>query len=318
MNPVIDHYLAPVLRSAGRPWVIIAVLMAAWLVSGVYAVDKVEHGVLQVFGKVVADRVPPGLHYGPPWPIGRVHAVDTSSQHTMSVGFKMRDLVLNIPTPPEESRWLTGDTNIIEVRLVIQYRAGDPVRYVLGSDDPDDLVRRAGEAVVTDLVGHVGVEVLTSARGALVSHSQVQIQRVLDEWSSGITITSVNFEGVDPPREVVDAFHDVQSAKADKARMREEAEAYANAIVPEARGEAARRRAEAAAFRESRVAEAEGWRRRFGELETAYRDAPSITRNRLYLEAAEELLSRGELMIVDPAGSDEQQSLVLIRTAPVD
>ena len=318
MTTGIDRRLALVLRYAGRPWVITAVVVAAWLVSGIYVVEKVEHGVLQVCGRVVAERVPPGLHYGPPWPIGRVHSVDTTSQHTMSVGFRMRDVVLDIPTPPEESRWLTGDTNIIEVRLVLQYRASDPVRYVLGSDDPDDLVRRAGEAVVTDLVGHVGVEVLTSARGALVSHSLVEIQRVLDEWSSGITITSVSFEGVDPPREVVDAFHDVQNAKADKARMREEAEAYANAIVPEARGEAAKQRAAAAAFRESRVAEADGWSRRFGELNPVYQTAPSATRNRLYLEAAEELLSRGDLLIVDPAGSNEQQNLVLIRSAPAD
>jgi len=318
MNPDVDHVTARVLRFAGRPSVIAAAIAGAWLISGFYTVDKVEHGVLQVFGRVVSDHVPPGLHYGPPRPIGRVHTVDTSSQHTMSVGFKMRDLVLDIPTPPEESRWLTGDTNIIEVRLVIQYRASDPVRYVLGSDDPDDLVRRAGEAVVTDLVGHVGVEVLTSARGALVSQSMVEIQRLLDQWASGVTVTSVNFEGVDPPREVVDAFHEVQSAKADKARMREEAEAYANAIVPEARGEAARQRSEAEAFRESRVAAAEGWSRRFVELDAAYRTAPRATRNRLYLEAVEELLARGELLIVDPAGSEEQQNLVLIRTNPAN
>jgi modulator of FtsH protease HflK len=301
------------LRWARHPGAIAGVVLLAWIASGLYVVDNTEHGVLQVFGRVTQPRVPPGLHYRPPWPASRLHRVDTSTQHTMSVGFKMRDLVMGIPTPPEESRWLTGDTNIIEVRMVIQYRTDDPARYLLGADDTDDLVRRAGEAVVTDLVGHTGVEVLTTGRGALVSQGHAGIQILLDRWDSGVTVTSVNFESVDPPREVVEAFHDVQSAKADNARLREEAQAWSNRALPDARGEAARLRAEAQAFREVRVAGAEGWSSRFTNLAAAYSEAPRETRSRLYLETAEEVLSRGDLMIVDPQDPDELQRIVIVR-----
>ena len=299
-----------------HPGVLASAALLVWLASGLYVVGNTEHGVLQVFGRVTHGRVPPGLHYRPPWPLSRLHRVDTSTQHTMSVGFKMRDLVMGIPTPPEESRWLTGDTNIIEVRMVIQYRADDPARYLLGADDTDDLVRRAGEVTVTDRVGHIGVEVLTTGRGSLVSQSHVEIQRLMDRWDSGITVTSVNFESVDPPREVVEAFHDVQSAKADNARLREEAQAWANRALPDARGEASSIRAEAEAFREARVAEAEGWSRRFTDLAAAHRTAPRATRTRLYLETAERVLSRGQVTIVVPQNPGETQRLVHVLEAP--
>ncbi len=311
-----DGPAAKILRWARHPGVLAGAALLAWIASGLYVVENTEHGVLQVLGRVTNPRVPPGLHYRPPWPASRLHRVDTSTQHTMSVGFKMRDMVMGIPTPPEESRWLTGDTNIIEVRMVIQYRTDDPARYLLGADNTDDLVRRAGEAVVTDRVGHIGVEVLTTGRGGLVSTSHVDIQRLLDRWDSGVTVTSVNFEGVDPPREVMEAFHDVQSAKADNARLREEAQAWANRALPDARGEAARLRAEAQAYREARVAEAQGWSRRFDDLAAAYRTAPRETRSRLYLETAERVLSRGDVTIVAPQNPGETQRLVHILEAP--
>jgi len=305
--------LGAALRALRRPWLLAAAVVVLWAASGIYSVDRAEHGVVLTFGRVTADRVPPGLHYRLPWPVTRVIRVDTSTVHTMSVGFRIRDMVMGVPTPPEQSRFLTGDTNIVELRMVVLYRAADPAAYRLVADLPDELVRRAGEAVLTDLVGHEGVEVLTSGRGSLVSRSQVGIQQLLDAWECGIVVTSVSFEGMDPPREVVDAFHDVQSAKADEARMKEEADAYANAILPEARGEAARLLSEAEAYRESRLGRARGWASRFGELADAYATAPRETRSRLYLETAEQALARGELVIVHPGDGGEQQRTVLVR-----
>jgi modulator of FtsH protease HflK len=298
-----------------RPWLLVCAAAVLWAASGVYSVDRAEHGVVLTFGRVTADRVPPGLHYRAPWPISRVVRVDTSTVHTMSVGFKIRDMVMDIPTPPEQSRWLTGDTNIVELRMVLLYRAAEPAAYSFSADAPDELVRRAGEAVLTDLVGHVGVEVMTSGRGSLVGRSQVATQQLLDSWDCGIVLTSVSFESMDPPREVVDAFHDVQSAKADEARMLEEADAYANSILPQARGEAAEVLSEARSYREARLGQARGWSARFGALAEAYSASPRETRRRLYLETAERALSRGELVIVHPGDGGEQQRTVLVRDA---
>ncbi len=299
-----------------RPWALIVVLLLGWAASGLYVVEKRENGVLTAFGRVVQDRVQPGLHYRIPWPVTRIHRVDTTTTHTMSVGFKIRDMVMGIPTPPAESRWLTGDTNIIEVRMVIQYRATHPARYLLSAEHPDLLVRHAGEAVITDQVGHTEVdEVLTHGRAKLLASSQAGIQALLDSWDCGITVTSVNFEAIEPPREVVDAFHAVQSAKADRERTRQEAQAYANSVLPEARGEASQLLSDARSFQQHRVAEATGWSHRFGEIQAAEDGAPRATRDRLYLETAERALSRGELILVDPGAPGEASRTVLVRPA---
>ncbi len=306
--------LRAVLRSLRRPWWLVAAVAVLWLASGLFVVDKQEHGVVVRFGAVVRDRVPPGLHAHAPWPIARAHVVDTSTNHSMSVGFKLRDKVMGIPTPPEQSRWLTGDLNIVEVRMIVQYRAVDPAATLFACDDPDRLVRHAGEAVVTDLVGHLAVDdVLTTRRGELVTRSELQIQQRLEAWGCGLAVTSVHFEGLDPPREVLDAFQEVQSAEADNRRLLQEAEGYANTVLPDARGEAAAQVAAARAFREQRVAEAEGWRKRFGALSAAAREAPRETRQRLYLEAAERVLGRVELVIVEPAGGGERQRIVVVQ-----
>ncbi len=304
-------------RQLRRPWALIALLAIGWALSGLYVVDKRESGVLTVFGRVMEDRVPPGLHYRLPWPVSAVQRVDTSTTHTMSVGFKIRDMVLGIPTPPSESQWLTGDTNIIEVRMVVQYRATDPARYLLAAEEPDLLVRHAGEAVVTDLVGHTAVDqVMTHGRGELLAESQRRVQALLDDWGCGITVTSINFEAIDPPREVVDAFHAVQSAKADRERMRQEAEAYANTVLPEARGEASSLLSAARAHRERRVAQAGGWSQRFEDLAAAHQTAPRATRDRLYLESVGRTLSRSQLVIVDPGAPGDAGRTVLVRPEP--
>jgi len=301
-----------------RPWLMAAVVGLVWAGSGLFVVDKMEHGVVTVFGAVTRDRVPPGLHYAPPWPAGRVAKVDTSTNHTMSVGFKLRDMVLGIPTPAAESRWLTGDTNIVEVRMVVQYRATDPTAYLYAADDPDGLVRHAGEAAVTDLLGHREVdELLTHGRIQLIADGKLAIQRQLDDWGAGITVTAVNFESIDPPREVVDAFHDVQSAEANSKRMRQEAEAYANTILPEARGEAARLLSEARSHKEARVAEATGWGRSFEQLVEAQRLAPRETRTRLYLETVETALARTTNTVLSPKQAGEQlKTVVVLPTTP--
>ncbi len=305
------------LRAARRPWWVAGAVAAIWLASGIYSVDRGERGVVMVFGEVTRDSVPPGLHVTLPAPLARVVKVDTATTHTMSVGFRLRDKVLDIPTPAAESRWLTGDMNIIEVRAMIQYRAADPARYLLATERPDELVRRAGEVAVTEEIGRRAVdEVLTRGRGQLIADCKRRIQQLLDDWGTGIVVASVTFEALDPPREVVDAFHDVQSAQADAKRASREADGYANTVLPQARGEAAEMLAAAGSERQERISGARGWCDRFDALRAAYRAAPRETRSRLYLETAERVLADAQITVIDPQTSGERQRTVLVMGAP--
>lgn len=275
-------------------------LALAWLATGVYTVDSEELAVVKRFGRVIDGAVPSGMHYRLPWPIESHEMFETTTVYKMGVGMITRDYLRGIPSPEELSLWLTGDTNILSVRLMIQYSVVDLAAYLNRMDGAQFLMARIAEAALTDILGGMGVDdALTTERPRISREIRERTQMHMEELGLGLSINSVNLLSVDPPSQVIEIFRDVSNASADRERIINEASGYANQVIPRARGEAnwAVRRAEAA--RDARIAAATGESTRFLAVLSEYKKASEVTRRRLYLEMLEDVLPRVEQYIVD-------------------
>jgi membrane protease subunit HflK len=293
--------------------IVLLLVAVAYLLSGVYTVQRDEEGVVLVFGKPWRTHVPPGIHFAPPWPIGKRKVVRTTSAYQMSVGFKFTEAMAGQPPEPSEVEFLTGDTNIIATELVLQYIIDDPFRLVYGVEDPHFLVRRAGEATVTSLLARTSVdEALTTGRASFLEAVERGSQEKLRSYQTGIAIVSATLKRIEPPGEVIDAFQDVQNAKADRGKTINEATGYANEILPRSRGESDALISAAQAERNSRIEIARGDAERIKKILARYRHAPAITRNRMYLEVAEKVLDSASLYVIDGGGGREAMGLKLI------
>ena len=288
-------------------------IITLWLLSGIYAVSPDEEGVVLIFGALHNDRVGPGLHYCPPWPIGATMTRRTMTNFTMSIGFRYAEQIQGIDPPAVEMEWLTGDTNIVNMQVIAQYTVSQPSSFIFTTAEPQFLLRRITEAAVTELVGQAGIDdILTTGRSAMLEAARQRTQQVLDEYDLGILLVSMNIKLVEPPRAVIQSFQDVQNAKADRERLVNEAMGYANEILPRARGEAQRLVDEARGRREERVARADGEAARIEALLAEYAKAPKLTRERLYLETMERILPRVRLYVVDPGGDPEGMRLRIV------
>lgn len=280
-------------------------LVAMYLLSGIYVVQPDERGVVRRFGRVVSGAVQPGIHYRIPWPVDTVDRPQVTSIKRMSIGYKIVDQLRGFSPEPREAQFVTGDENILEIQLLIQYVVKSPEDFLYACEKPHWLVRKVGESVLTEKVSEMPVdEVLTTARVEIATTVKERAQEILDDYGAGIEIVAAHLQEANPPREVADAFREVASAREDKNRIIQEAEGYQNRVVPIARGEAAGLLASAAGYRAEKAARAEGEASRFTAILTEYRKARSATTERLYLEAMEKVLERVRKYVLDEKAGD--------------
>jgi modulator of FtsH protease HflK len=282
----------------------VAVLVAVWLAWGTYRVETGTQGIELVFGRYNNTPTEPGLRYNWPAPIGETLKVPVDRINRTDVGFQAAVDSRNVRDIPDESLMLTGDENIIDLDFSVLWRVRDPGLFLFRLRDPDGTVKRVAESAMREVIGHTEIQpALNEARQRVQNDTRVLMQSVLDDYESGILITEVQLQRVDPPQQVVDAFLEVQRAAADRERVRNEAEAYRNKIIPEARGHAEQMRQEAEAYKEQVLARAEGDASRFNAVRESWEIAPDVTSRRLYLETMEEVLKGTKKIIIDqPAG----------------
>jgi membrane protease subunit HflK len=293
------------LGSNRKAWVIIPLaLVAIWLASGFYRVQPAEQGVVLRFG--AWDRTTqPGLNWHFPTPIESVLTPQVTRVNRVEVGFRSgaeaaggganRDV-------PDESLILTGDENIVDINFVLLWQIKDAGEFLFNIRDPDQTVKAVAESVMREIIGETPfAEATTEGRGNIEVRAREQMQATLDEYGAGILVNQVQLQKVDPPGEVIDAFRDVQRAQADRERAQNEAETFANDILPRARGEAERLVQEAQAYRQEVVADAEGDAQRFLAVYNAYAKAPDVTTRRIYLETMEQVLRDMNKVVIDGA-----------------
>lgn len=281
---------------------IIGIALIFWLFTGVYTVGPDEVGVVQRFGKYIR-VVQSGLNYHMPFPIETVKTPKVTEVKRIEIGF--RTIGKNqYRTVERESLMLTGDENIVDAELIVQYKIKEPINYLFNFIGPELTMREASEASLRTVIGRHNIdEALTSGKLMIQEETKELLQSILDKYETGVQVVAVQLQDVSPPKQVIDSFKDVASAKEDKNRMINEAEGYRNNVIPKARGEAQSMILEAEGFRESRISRAEGDVAKFKAILKEYSKAKDVTRKRLYLEAMEEILPGLEKYIV-PSGED--------------
>jgi len=291
---------------------IILLIIAFWLLSGFFRVQSEERGVVLRFGKHVR-TVDPGLNYHLPYPIETVLLPKALRVNTTSIGMTLIDDPArrgrSIRDVPEESLMLTGDENIVDVDFTVLWRikpdAGGVGDFLFNIQNPEGTVKAVSESAMREVIGRSQIQpILTGARNTIEQGVQELIQRTLDSYGAGILITQVQMQKVDPPAQVIDAFRDVQAARANLEQLQNEAQTYANQVVPQARGRAAQIQQAAEGYREQTVAEAKGQSSRFLKVYEEYKKAPDVTRERIYLETMERVLGGADKLVYDggPSG----------------
>ena len=280
----------------------IGIAIVIWLLLGLYSVGPDEVGVVQRFGKY--NRVVgSGLNYHIPYPIETEKTPKVTEVKRIQIGF--RTVGKNqYRTIEQESLMLTGDENIVDAELIVQYKIKDPIDYLFNFIGPELTLREASEASLRTVIGRHNIdEALTSGKLMIQEETKELLQIILDKYETGVIVVAVQLQDVSPPKQVIDAFKDVASAKEDKNRMINEAEGYRNDVIPKARGEAQAMIRESEGFRESRIKRAEGDVAKFKAIVKEYTKAKEVTKERLYLEAMEEILPGIDKYIV-PNGED--------------
>lgn len=277
---------------------IIVLIIGVWLASGFYIVEEGRRGVVLRLGKYIETTMP-GPRWHVPFPVESVEVVNVSGVRTVEVGYR--------GTPknkqPAEALMLTDDENIVDVQFAIQYTLKGPEDYLFNNRNPDDNVLQAAETAIREVVGKSKMDfVLSQGRTEVASRVKVLMQEILDRYKTGINITTVNLQNVQAPEQVIAAFEDVVRAGQDRERFKNEGQAYANNVVPNARGVAARLTEEANGYKQTAVATAQGDASRFRQILAEYEKAPQVTRERLYLESMQQILSNTTKVIVDQKG----------------
>jgi len=292
-------------KSSGLPIIlVVSILIVIWGLSGLYRVLPDEQGVVLRFGKFTS-TTQPGLNYHIPYPVERVLTPKVTKVNRMDIGFRSeRDTGFGSSTGvadvSEESLMLTGDENIVNIDFSVFWVIKDAGKFLFKIQDPSAVVKAASETAMREVIAKSNIQsILTEGRSKIEIETQEIIQSILDEYESGIQITQVQTQKADPPDQVIDAFRDVQAARADMERSKNEAEAYRNDVIPRARGEAARILQAAEAYKKQVVAQAEGEASRFISIYNEYALAKVVTQERMYLETMEKVLADIDKVIID-------------------
>ncbi|MBW2122325.1 MAG: FtsH protease activity modulator HflK [Deltaproteobacteria bacterium] len=300
-NPVLDDLKASFkhLRALSRLGLMGAALI--WVLSGFYVVQSDEQGVVRRFGRMVRGVVSPGMHYHLPWPIEKVDRPKVRKIRRASIGYVRESGGEGEKAGAAIVQRLTGDINIIDLRIMLQYSIKDASDYLFGTENPDYLVKVAAEAAITQILGGMPVdEVLTIGKIEIQNQTQRIVQEFLDNYGCGILILTTNLQEIHPPKDVIKAFKDVINAQADRDKFISEAHAFENLILPKARGEAEALIKSAEAYREEKINRSLGESSRFLKVLEAYQKAPEVSRDRLYLETMERIGPRIRKWIISP------------------
>jgi membrane protease subunit HflK len=282
---------------------IAALVITGWLLSGFYTVQPDELGVPIIFG-AAQDPTSPGRHWNPPAPIGSVEKPKVTQINRTQIGGRAETGTSQSSEVLAESLMLTGDENIIDIEFTVQWQIRDAIQYLFNIDSPEATIKNAAEAAMREIIGQTSLEYALSGAGrqALEQRTEETLQRILDSYGAGVTVTQVATQRVDAPQAVVEAFRDVQAAAADKVRAENEAQADYNRITQQAEGEAQRVIKEAEAYRDQKVAIATGDAQRFISVYDQYKQAKSITERRIYLETMERIMKGMNKVLIDNQG----------------
>ena len=286
-----------------KPIIIFGVIiLGLWLASGFYRVLPDEQGVVLRFGKYV-NQTQPGLHYHLPYPIETAVTPKVTRVNRIDVGYRSAadtGRATSVSDVPEESLMLTGDENIVDIDYSVFWIIKDAGKFLFNIQAPEDTVKSVAETAMREVIARYDIQsILTEGRAQVEIDTQEIMQEILDSYDSGISITQVQTQKADPPNQVIDAFRDVQAAKADKERAQNEAESYSNDVIPRARGEAAQVLQQAEAYKREVVALAEGEASRFLSIYNEYRKSKTVTQERMYLETMEKVMADINKIIID-------------------
>ncbi len=277
---------------------LLVIAVAAWVLSGIYIIDEGKRGVVLRFGKFL-ETTQPGPHWRPRF-IDEVEVVDVEARRFVEIGYRSGGRQGGGGTVLRESLMLTEDENIVDLQLAVQYQVSDARDFLFNVRDPVETLFSVSESAIREVVGKDKMDfVLTEGRSEVVAETKTEIQKTLDIYQTGIVVTNVNLRDAQPPEEVQASFEDAIKAREDEQRLKNEAEAYANEVVPKARGEAARILEESVAYRDQVIAAAEGEASRFTQVLAEYEKAPEVTRERLYIESLESVLSNSTKIMLD-------------------
>ena len=286
--------------STGGILLLIGILLVAWVASGFYIVNEGHRGVVLRFGQYVA-TTPAGLRWHFPYPIEQVELVNVSQVRTVEIGYRnnVRSKVL------KEALMITDDENIVDIQFAVQYILNDPEKYLFNNRDPDDAVLQAAETAIREIIGKSEMDyVLYEGREDVAAQALQLMQIILDRYEIGIAISRVNMQNAQPPEQVQAAFDDAVKAGQDRERQKNEGEAYANDVIPRARGNAARLLEQAEGHKDRVIARAEGDASRFEQILVEYSKAPDVTRERLYLDMMQQVLSNASKIMIDQEGGN--------------
>jgi membrane protease subunit HflK len=290
-------------QDAKKPIIIFIIgAIIVWALSGFYRVDADEQGVVLRFGKYT-NMTQPGLNYHLPYPIESVMTPKVTRVNRVDIGFRSSGDVSRsgaISEIKEESAMLTGDENIVDINYSVFWVIKDSGKYLFNVQDPQGTIKAVAETAMREIIARKKIQsILTQGRTDIETEAHKIMQQILDQYNSGVEVTQVQAQKSDPPAQVIDSFRDVQAAKADKERQQNEAQAYANDVIPRARGEAAKIVQDAEAYKREVVAQAEGEASRFIAIYNEYAKAKTVTQERMYLETMEKVLSGVNKIIID-------------------
>ncbi len=287
-------------RFGGRAGMLIGLVVLVWLVSGFYIVDASQRGIVLRFGKYV-EETQPGPRWHLPYPIESAEVVNVSQVRTVEIGY--RSTVKN--KVPKESLMLTDDENIVDIQFAVQYLLKDPKDYLFNNRFPDESVLQVAETALREIVGKSTMDfVLYEGRAQVTANAQKLMQEILDRYKTGINISKVTMQNAQPPEQVQAAFDDAVKAGQDRERQKNEGQAYANDVIPRASGAAARLNQEAEGYRQRVIERSEGDASRFRQIAAEYNKAPGVTRDRLYIEAIQEVMTNTSKVLIDQKGGN--------------